>query len=107
MFNVFIAGNNNMKHAKNAEDGESGDDEEEEDVEEEEWVLQWPEGCWARIRYIVCLPMTVAFFLTVPDCRRLRWKKCLILTFIMSCVWISLLSYIMVWMIAIIGKVCG
>ncbi|XP_012939885.1 probable sodium/potassium/calcium exchanger CG1090 [Aplysia californica] len=49
------------------------------------------------------LPLCVLMYVTVPDCRRERLRKWFLLTFVMSLVWLSVFSFLMVWMITIIG----
>ncbi|XP_062603275.1 sodium/potassium/calcium exchanger 3-like [Saccostrea cucullata] len=72
-------------------------------TEEPESVFEMPAGCIRRGIFVVCLPIKVLLYLTVPDCRRARWRRCFILTFSISLVWLSVFSYVMVWMITIIG----
>ena len=38
-----------------------------------------------------------------PDCRKEAWANCFVLTFLFAIAWISLYSYMMVWMITVIG----
>ncbi|XP_056005153.1 probable sodium/potassium/calcium exchanger CG1090 [Ostrea edulis] len=71
--------------------------------EEPESVFEMPAGCIRRSIFVISVPIKVLLYLTVPDCRRQRWRKCFILTFSLSLVWLSVFSYIMVWMITIIG----
>ena len=59
---------------------------------------------YKKTLWTLCLPLKILFFISVPDCRKQRWKKCFFVTFIMSLVWLTALSYLMVWMITIIGK---
>jgi hypothetical protein len=63
-----------------------------------------PDGCWKRFIWVLGLPLSLTLYVTVPDCRRERFKKCFVLTFILSVVWIGLFSYLMVWMITVVGK---
>ncbi|KAL3863383.1 hypothetical protein ACJMK2_005140 [Sinanodonta woodiana] len=71
--------------------------------EEAESVFAFPSVWWKRVLYISSLPLKILLYFTIPDCRRPRWKKFFILTFVMSLVWLSLYSYFMVWMITLIG----
>ena len=41
---------------------------------------------------------------TTPDCQNLKYRNWYGVTFFMSMVWISFYSYIMVWMITVIGE---
>lgn len=72
--------------------------------EEPESVFKMPAGVGRRSLFVVSLPIKVLLYLTVPDCRRPRWRKYVILTFSLSLVWLSVFSYIMVWMITVIGN---
>uniref|UniRef100_A0A3B1KA32 Solute carrier family 24 member 5 n=1 Tax=Astyanax mexicanus TaxID=7994 RepID=A0A3B1KA32_ASTMX len=53
---------------------------------------------------VLSLPVIVLLYLTIPDCRRRYWRKCYMLTFFMSAVWISAFTYVLVWMVTIIGE---
>ncbi|KAA0203448.1 hypothetical protein HAZT_HAZT005701 [Hyalella azteca] len=65
---------------------------------------QAPLGVTERLYWGATLPLVAVHHFTIPDCRRARWRSWFLLTFIMSMVWISLYSYVMVWMITIIGE---
>lgn len=67
-------------------------------------MFEMPSSVVGRCVFVVSVPIKVLLYLTVPDCRRARWRKWVIVTFILSLVWLSLFSYLMVWMITIIGK---
>ena len=63
-----------------------------------------PIGC---LKWMIMIPIKVGFYYTIPDCRlshRFKWYP---LTFIMSIVWLSILTYLMVWMVTIIGFTFG
>lgn len=48
-----------------------------------------------------CLPVTVTLSMTIPDCQtRRKWYP---LTFTMSIVWISAVTYVLSWMLTISG----
>ncbi|XP_075711339.1 sodium/potassium/calcium exchanger 5 isoform X2 [Rhinoderma darwinii] len=70
-------------------------------------VFTMPENDFKRILWVLSLPIITLLYLTVPDCRRRSWKKWFILTFIMSAVWISGVTYILVWMVTIVGETLG
>ena len=55
----------------------------------------------------MCLPLTVLTVYTVPDCRKKEHSRKFVLTFFCSVFWICLYSYVMVWMITIIGFTFG
>lgn len=65
-----------------------------------------PEHWLAKIYWVVMLPVKVILFVTVPDCRKHGiWRRLYMLTFTMSIVWIAAFSYLMVWMVTIVGDV--
>lgn len=58
--------------------------------------------------YALTLPIVTCLVLTVPDVRRSeRCKRCYVLTFIMSIIWIAIFTWIMVWFATAIGEVLG
>ncbi|TRY90186.1 hypothetical protein DNTS_033368 [Danionella cerebrum] len=70
-------------------------------------VFAMPNQDLRRILWVLSLPVSILLFLTVPDCRRSFWKKCYMLTFFMSAVWISGFTYLLVWMVTIVGETLG
>ena len=68
-------------------------------------ILTPPGGAFKRFAYALSLPLIVAVYVTTPDARKSRFRHCVPLTFIMAIFWIGAFSYVMVWMIAIIGEV--
>ncbi|XP_066271891.1 sodium/potassium/calcium exchanger 5-like [Branchiostoma lanceolatum] len=85
-------------------DGEEDQEDEEEDAES---VLAVPESAGSRVLWVLCLPLILPMFLTVPDCRRKRWRKWFPLTFFMSMVWSTAFSYVLIWMVTVIGFAMG
>ena len=69
-------------------------------------LFEWPlkQSCWRQIIWVAVWPMRIIFFISIPDCERPRYKKLFALTFIMCIIWIGSLSYVVAWMITIIGK---
>ena len=64
-----------------------------------------PKSTARKITWVIMLPASVLYLLTVPDCRRGGvWAKLFPLTFIMSVTWLGGLSYVMVWMVTIVGE---
>ena len=59
----------------------------------EDWMDNW-------VMKIILFPFTVLFTITLPK----PTKSCYIITFIMSIVWIAVLTYVVVWMTTIVGK---
>jgi len=53
------------------------------------------------------MPLRLAMFFTIPDCRRASLKKLFPITFFMCIIWIAAYSYFMVWMAVQLGCVAG
>ncbi|XP_068128615.1 sodium/potassium/calcium exchanger 5 [Hyperolius riggenbachi] len=70
-------------------------------------VFTMPDDDVKRILWVLSLPIITLLYLTVPDCRRKAWHNWFILTFIMAAVWISGVTYILVWMVTIVGETLG
>lgn len=68
-------------------------------------VFAVPESDLKRILWVLSLPIITLLFLTIPDCRRRFWKQWFMITFIMSAVWISAFTYVLVWMVTVVGKI--
>uniref|UniRef100_A0A671XRE3 Solute carrier family 24 member 5 n=1 Tax=Sparus aurata TaxID=8175 RepID=A0A671XRE3_SPAAU len=75
--------------------------------EEHKSVFAVPESDMKRIFWVLSLPIITLLFLTIPDCRRRFWKKWFMITFLMSAVWISGFTYILVWMVTVVGETLG
>lgn len=69
-------------------------------------LIRFPKekSCFRKIMWFVLWPIHFLFMLTIPDCERPSLKKLFPLTFIMCIVWIGSLSYMVAWMITIIGR---
>ena len=61
------------------------------------------EGLLAKIKYYTLYPIYTLAIFTIPDCRKEAWANAYVGTFLMAIGWISLYSYMMVWMITVIG----
>ncbi|CAG9558394.1 unnamed protein product [Danaus chrysippus] len=87
----------------NRENIEQGNKESIDEYEHSLW--KWPSGRsnLTKITWIITWPIHLVFFFTIPDCEKPRFKNWFPLTFIMCIVWIGSLSYIVAWMITIIG----
>jgi len=62
-----------------------------------------PAGVGSVILWVIFLPISILFYISIPNCRKPRWKNWYFVTFAMSVVWIAGLSYLLVWMVEIIG----
>nr|XP_034987081.1 sodium/potassium/calcium exchanger 5 [Zootoca vivipara] len=72
--------------------------------EDSQSVFTMPEADLKRVLWVLSLPVIALLYLTTPDCRRVFWKNWFMLTFFMSAVWISAFTYILVWMVTIVGE---
>ncbi|XP_020711109.2 sodium/potassium/calcium exchanger 4 isoform X3 [Athalia rosae] len=68
-------------------------------------LLVWPaRGGWIRkTAWILTWPIHLIFMCTIPDCEKPRFKNWFPITFLMCIIWIGSLSYVVAWMITIIG----
>lgn len=73
----------------------------------DESPFSMPQGFVSRVLWILALPVACLFYVTIPDCRSDRWEKWYLVSFFVSVVWIALLSYVLVWMVTIIGFTLG
>ena len=66
-----------------------------------------PSGKMKIVMWLFALPIIVLFWLTIPDASKSRWRRWFPLTFIMSLVYIAGFSYLLVYMVTIIGYTAG
>ncbi|XP_029037984.2 sodium/potassium/calcium exchanger 4 [Osmia bicornis bicornis] len=68
-------------------------------------LLVWPARAgWIRkTAWILTWPIHLIFMCTIPDCEKPRFKNWFPVTFLMCIIWIGSLSYVVAWMITIIG----
>ncbi|XP_022904797.1 sodium/potassium/calcium exchanger 4 isoform X4 [Onthophagus taurus] len=68
-------------------------------------LWRWPSkrSLFTQATWIFTWPIHLVFFFTIPDCEKPRFKKWFPLTFMMCIIWIGSLSYVVAWMITIIG----
>ncbi|KAJ6661832.1 hypothetical protein lerEdw1_013003 [Lerista edwardsae] len=66
-----------------------------------------PEGKMDKVKWILTWPLIFLLFFTIPNCSKPRWENFFMLTFILSTVWIALFSYVMVWLVTVIGYTLG
>ncbi|KAL0105116.1 hypothetical protein PUN28_016639 [Cardiocondyla obscurior] len=62
---------------------------------------------WTMFTWGLVYPIHFMCRATMPDCRQEKWRSWYPFTFCISMIWISFYSYIMVWMITIIGSTLG
>ncbi|XP_061403006.1 sodium/potassium/calcium exchanger 3-like isoform X2 [Musca vetustissima] len=63
----------------------------------------WGKSCFAQFTWIIIWPIHLLFRIAIPDCKKAKNNKIFPLTFVMCIVWIGSLSYVVAWMITIIG----
>jgi Ca2+/Na+ antiporter len=64
-------------------------------------------GMRAMAKWIYLLPTKILFYFTMPDVRVEKYKRLYMVTFGLSIFWLAILSYLIVWMITIIGHTLG
>lgn len=69
-------------------------------------LIRFPKekSCFRKIMWFVIWPIHFLFMLTIPDCERPKLKNWFPITFLMCIIWIGSLSYLVAWMITILGK---
>ncbi|XP_037500537.1 sodium/potassium/calcium exchanger 4 [Rhipicephalus sanguineus] len=65
------------------------------------------DGPWALLKWVVQAPLLATLHYTVPDCRTAAGKRLFLLSFFMSIFWTAAFSYVMVWMVTLIGYTMG
>ncbi|KYN30943.1 Sodium/potassium/calcium exchanger 5, partial [Trachymyrmex septentrionalis] len=66
-------------------------------------ITTWPSSTCKKIWWVITWPINVALLLTIPDCRRRKLRSWYPFTFIMCVIWIGSSSYVIGWVITIIG----
>ncbi|CAL8333615.1 unnamed protein product [Lota lota] len=66
-----------------------------------------PAGPCNKLKWLAMWPLCLLLFLTVPNCSKRPWEKWFMVSFFTATVWIAGLSYIMVWMVTVIGFTLG
>ncbi|XP_076313669.1 sodium/potassium/calcium exchanger 4-like [Tachypleus tridentatus] len=65
------------------------------------------DGLFFTCQWLVQVPVLAALHYTIPDCKKPQWKRWFLLGFFISVIWIAVFSYIMVWMVTLIGFTMG
>ncbi|KAM4014361.1 sodium/potassium/calcium exchanger 4 isoform 2-T2 [Anomaloglossus baeobatrachus] len=69
--------------------------------------FSFPSGFTNQFKWAFSWPLILVLYFTVPNCSKPRWENFFMVTFILSTVWIAIFSYIMVWMVTVIGYTLG
>lgn len=56
---------------------------------------------------VISKPIVLLLRYTIPDCKVERWQRWYMATFLMSIFWIAVFSYVMVWMVTVVGFTLG
>ncbi|XP_054652174.1 sodium/potassium/calcium exchanger 3-like [Dunckerocampus dactyliophorus] len=89
------------------ENNENDEEEEEEDREGPFVPFQCPAGALNKLKWLLAWPLCLLLYFTVPNCSTPRWENWFMLSFVSSTLWIAAFSYIMVWMVTVIGFTLG
>lgn len=60
-----------------------------------------------QVLYWIRVPLLATLEYTIPDCRSNLGSKVFLVTFAMSIWWTAIFSYLMVWMVTLIGFTMG
>ncbi|KAJ8396895.1 hypothetical protein AAFF_G00012180 [Aldrovandia affinis] len=94
--------------ADNMENGNVPEDKQEEEKESNvSSPFSVPGGALDKVKWLVSWPVLLLLYFTVPNCAKPRWERCFMLSFFLSTVWIAIFSYLMVWMVTVIGYTLG
>ena len=111
--NNFEEGTSLLKHDKqdiqDRKNTSSADEDQEVRIidQSDDSPFSFPQGLISRSRWIMALPVTCLLYVTIPDCRKEKWENWYLLSFFVSVLWIALLTYVLVWMVSIIGFTLG
>ncbi|XP_063731076.1 sodium/potassium/calcium exchanger 3 [Eleginops maclovinus] len=89
------------------ENNENDEEEEEEDGGGPFVPFQCPAGGFNKLKWLIAWPLCLLLYFTVPNCSTPRWDNYFMLSFFCSTLWIAGFSYIMVWMVTVIGFTLG
>ena len=111
---IFFSSENNLSAAtgngntfQDVVDIGEGDDLTEEETPRYPWQRPKGEGVLNHIWWGLYLPLTLLFFITIPDVRYPKLAKFYPLSFFMCMAWIGAVAYVVTWMITIIGYTFG
>ncbi|XP_043412811.1 sodium/potassium/calcium exchanger 4 isoform X1 [Prionailurus bengalensis] len=66
-----------------------------------------PEARGDKAKWVFTWPLIFLLCVTIPNCSKSRWEKYFMVTFITATLWIAVFSYLMVWLVTIIGYTLG
>lgn len=62
-----------------------------------------PDRWYFKILWVFSLPVVCIFYVTIPDCRKPKWRSWYPMTLLTSTIWVALLTYIVMWLTVVIG----
>uniref|UniRef100_A0A8C3QT97 Solute carrier family 24 member 3 n=1 Tax=Cyanoderma ruficeps TaxID=181631 RepID=A0A8C3QT97_9PASS len=97
------------------EDNENNENDEEEEEDDDDDVdhegpytpFDLPTGKIEVLKWVFTWPLSFVLYFTVPNCNKPHLEKWFMVTFASSTLWIAAFSYMMVWMVTIIGYTLG
>ncbi|KAJ8360099.1 hypothetical protein SKAU_G00166240 [Synaphobranchus kaupii] len=99
---------NDTENENEDENNENDKEEEEEEEHEGPFVpFHAPAGVCNKLKWLLAWPLCLLLYFTVPDCSSPRWERWFMASFFISTLWIAGFSYIMVWMVTVIGYTLG
>ncbi|XP_069695188.1 sodium/potassium/calcium exchanger 3-like [Periplaneta americana] len=100
MENGYMKLNGEIQRVENIENSV-----EENETEDDVQLFTWPSdsGCGTKLWWLIVRPIAFLLAVTIPNCRSRCGKRLYFLTFIMCIVWIGVASYVVAWMITVIG----
>ncbi|XP_059543952.1 sodium/potassium/calcium exchanger 4 isoform X2 [Myotis daubentonii] len=66
-----------------------------------------PEARGDKAKWVFTWPLIFLLGVTIPNCSKPRWEKFFMVTFLTATLWIAVFSYLMVWLVTIIGYTFG
>lgn len=102
------SGNDTENENEDNDNNENDEEGEGEDVNEGPLVpFRVPAGVCTKVKWLVMWPLSLLLFFTVPNCSKRGWERWFMVSFFTATIWIAGLSYIMVWMVTVIGFTLG
>uniref|UniRef100_A0A8C0F447 Solute carrier family 24 member 3 n=1 Tax=Bubo bubo TaxID=30461 RepID=A0A8C0F447_BUBBB len=100
--------NENEDNENNENDEEEEEDDDDDDHEGPYTPFDLPSKKLLEIlKWLFTWPLSFVLYFTVPNCNKPHLEKWFMVTFASSTLWIAAFSYMMVWMVTIIGYTLG
>uniref|UniRef100_A0A8B9VWD3 Solute carrier family 24 member 3 n=1 Tax=Anas zonorhyncha TaxID=75864 RepID=A0A8B9VWD3_9AVES len=99
--------NENEDNENNENDEEEDEDDDNDDHEGPYTPFDLPTGKTEVLKWLFTWPLSFVLYFTVPNCNKPHLEKWFMVTFASSTLWIAAFSYMMVWMVTIIGYTLG